>query len=61
MAMLIISPLLTLVSLGLLPIFLWITTRVGNVRRATSKETQESLASLTADALGQRHLANQDL
>lgn len=47
-AMLILSPLLTLISLGLLPIFLWITTRVGQARRATSKETQESLAALTA-------------
>src|SRR5713101_383842 len=47
-AMLIISPLLTLISLGLLPIFLWITYKISNVRRTTSKETQESLASLTA-------------
>lgn len=47
-AMLFISPLLTLISLGLLPLFLWITYKVGNVRRATSKETQQSLASLTA-------------
>ena len=47
-AMLILSPLLTLVSLGLLPIFVWITTKVGNVRRTVSKETQQSMASLTA-------------
>src|SRR5579864_3062043 len=47
-AMIFISPLLTLISLGLLPLFLWITYKVGNVRRATSKETQQSLASLTA-------------
>ncbi len=47
-AMLFISPILTLVSLGLLPLFLWITYKVGNVRRTTSKETQKSLASLTA-------------
>jgi ATP-binding cassette, subfamily B, bacterial len=46
--MLFISPLLTLISLGLLPIFLWITYKIGNVRRTTSKETQESMASLTA-------------
>lgn len=46
--MLWLSPLLTLISLGLLPLFLWITTRVGNARRATSKETQESMAALTA-------------
>ena len=47
-AMLIISPLLTLISLGLLPLFLWFTYKVGNVRRITSKETQKSMASLTA-------------
>ncbi len=47
-AMLFISPLLTLISLGLLPIFLWITYKIGNVRRMTSKETQESMALLTA-------------
>src|SRR5579859_8149144 len=47
-AMLVLSPLLTLISLGLLPLFLWITYKVGNVRRITSKETQQSLASLTA-------------
>ena len=47
-AMFILSPLLTLISLGLLPIFLWITYKVGNVRRATSKETQQSMATLTA-------------
>ncbi|HWS83045.1 MAG TPA: ABC transporter ATP-binding protein, partial [Ktedonobacteraceae bacterium] len=47
-AMLVLSPLLTLVSLGLLPIFIWITTKVGNVRRVVSKETQQSMASLTA-------------
>jgi ATP-binding cassette subfamily B protein len=46
--MFILSPLLTLISLGLLPVFLWITYKVGNVRRATSKETQQSLAALTA-------------
>ena len=47
-AMAIISPLLTLISLGLLPIFLYITYKVGNVRRSTSKKTQQSLAALTA-------------
>jgi len=47
-AMLILSPLLTLISLGLLPLFLWFTYKVGNVRRITSKETQKSMASLTA-------------
>jgi ATP-binding cassette subfamily B protein len=47
-AMIFISPILTLISLGLLPLFLWITYKVGNVRRVTSKETQESMASLTS-------------
>jgi ATP-binding cassette subfamily B protein len=47
-AMFIISPLLTVVSLGLLPIFIWITYKVGNVRRTTSNETQQSLANMTA-------------
>jgi ATP-binding cassette subfamily B protein len=47
-AMIYLSPLLTIVSLGLLPIFLWFTYKVGNVRRQTSKQTQESMASLTA-------------
>ena len=47
-AMALISPLLTVISLGLLPLFLWITYKLGNVRRVTSKETQQSLASLTA-------------
>jgi ATP-binding cassette subfamily B protein len=47
-AMVLLSPLLTLISLGLLPLFLWITYKVGNIRRQTSKETQKSLATLTA-------------
>src|SRR5579859_1598144 len=46
--MLILSPLLTLISLCMLPLFLWITVKVGNVRRQTSKETQTSMAALTA-------------
>jgi ATP-binding cassette subfamily B protein len=48
LAMLILSPLLTLISLCMLPLFLWITVKVGNVRRRTSKETQKSMATLTA-------------
>jgi len=39
---------LTLLSLGLLPLFLYLTYRVGNVRRVVSKDTQESLAELSA-------------
>ena len=48
MAMLVISPLLTLISLGLLPIFLWLTYKAGKIRRATSAQTQQSLATLTS-------------
>ena len=47
-AMLIISWPLTLLSLGLVPLFVWLTYRVGNVRRGLSKDTQKSLADLTA-------------
>ncbi|TMC15633.1 MAG: ABC transporter ATP-binding protein [Chloroflexi bacterium] len=47
-AMALINPVLTLISLGLLPLFLWITYKVGNIRRQTSKDTQKSMASLTA-------------
>src|SRR5260370_6344926 len=47
-AMLILSPLLTLVSLGLLPIFVWLNTKVGKLRRIVSKETHQSMASMTA-------------
>src|SRR5215472_14715745 len=46
--MLVLSWQLTLLSLGMLPIFLLLTYRVGNVRRTISKDTQESLADLTA-------------
>jgi ATP-binding cassette subfamily B protein len=47
-AMFLLSPLLTLIALGLLPLFLWITYKVGKVRRVTSKATQESMAQLSA-------------
>ncbi len=39
---------LTLLSLGLLPLFLWLTYRVGKIRREISKNTQVSLAELSA-------------
>jgi ATP-binding cassette, subfamily B, bacterial len=39
---------LTLVSLAILPFFLWLTHRVGKIRRGISTETQESLADVTA-------------
>ena len=47
-AMIYISPLLTLISFVLLPLFLWTTYKVGKVRRLTGRATQQSLASLNA-------------
>src|SRR5205823_11333166 len=47
-AMFIIDWRLTLLSLGLLPFFMYLTYRVGKVRREVSSETQKSLADLTA-------------
>ena len=39
---------LTLLSLGLLPFFMYLTFRVGKANRAIRGETQESLAAMTA-------------
>ena len=47
-AMFLIDWRLTLLSLGLLPFFMYLTYRVGKVRREVSGETQKSLAELTA-------------
>jgi ATP-binding cassette subfamily B protein len=47
-AMIIIDWRLTLLSLGLLPFFMYLTYRVGKVRREVSSETQKSLAEMTA-------------
>jgi ATP-binding cassette, subfamily B, bacterial len=47
-AMFIIDWRLTLLSLGLLPFFMYLTYRVGKVRREVSSETQKSLADLSA-------------
>ena len=47
-AMFIIDWRLTLLSLGLLPFFMYVTFRVGKVRRAVSDETAKSLATITA-------------
>jgi ABC-type multidrug transport system fused ATPase/permease subunit len=47
-AMLVIDWRLTLLSLGLLPFFMYLTLRVGRVRRAVSAETQRSLAEISA-------------
>jgi len=47
-AMIIIDWRLTALSLGLLPFFMYLTYRVGRVRREVSGETQKSLAELSA-------------
>jgi ATP-binding cassette subfamily B protein len=47
-AMLIIDWRLTALSLGLMPFFMWLTYRVGKIRRAISTRTQESLADISA-------------
>ena len=47
-AMFILSWQLSILSLGLTPFFLYLTYRVGKVRREVSTETQKSLAELTA-------------
>ena len=47
-AMLVLSWELTLLSLFLLPVFLWLTVRVGRARREVAANTQRTLADLTA-------------
>ena len=47
-AMVLLSWQLTVLSLGMLPFFLLLTNRVGNVRRTVSTETQQRLAEMTA-------------
>jgi ATP-binding cassette subfamily B protein len=47
-AMFILSPPLTFLSLAILPLFLVLSRKVGRVRRELSGRTQESLADLTA-------------
>jgi ATP-binding cassette, subfamily B, bacterial len=47
-AMLILSWQLTLLALGIVPLFVYLTYRVGRVRRRISGQTQESLADLSA-------------
>jgi len=47
-AMLFIDVRLTALSLGLLPFFMYLTYRVGKVRREVSTETQEALADLSS-------------
>ncbi len=47
-AMLVLSWQLTIVSLFMLPVFVWITGRVGRVRRRISGDTQIALAEMSA-------------
>jgi ATP-binding cassette, subfamily B, bacterial len=47
-AMLILSPLLTLLSVALVPVFVLVSNRVGRTRRAARRETQTSLAEMSA-------------
>ena len=47
-AMVIVSWQLTLLSLFMLPFFLWLTVRVGKARQAVAKTTQESMAEMTS-------------
>ena len=47
-AMLILDWRLTVLSLGMLPVFAYITYRVGKVRREVSGLTQQSLAEMSA-------------
>ncbi len=47
-AMLLLSWQLTALSLSLLPLFLWLTVKVGRARREVASSTQKTLADLTA-------------
>ncbi len=47
-AMLILSPVLTLLSVALVPVFVVLSNRVGRTRRAARRETQASLAEMSA-------------
>jgi ATP-binding cassette subfamily B protein len=47
-AMLLLSPPLTLMSLCITPIFIWLTVKVGRARREVAGSTQKTLADLTA-------------
>ncbi len=48
LAMVLLDWRLTAISLTILPFFMYLTFRVGKVRRAASKETQKSLADVSA-------------
>jgi ATP-binding cassette subfamily B protein len=47
-AMLIISWQLSLIALGIIPVFMYLTVRVGRRRRELTRQTQRSLADLTS-------------
>ena len=47
-AMLVLSWQLTLVALALMPLFVWLQTRVGRVRRGIAARSQASLSDMTA-------------
>ncbi len=47
-AMLLLSVPLTVLSLALMPLFLWLTVKVGRARREVATNTQRTLADLTA-------------
>ncbi len=47
-AMLLLSWQLTVLSLSMLPLFLWLTAKVGRARREVASSTQKTLADLTA-------------
>jgi ATP-binding cassette, subfamily B, bacterial len=47
-AMLILSWQLTILSLGLMPVFMWTQRKVGKARQVVAARTQESMADLTA-------------
>jgi ATP-binding cassette subfamily B protein len=47
-AMLILSVPLTVLSLFMMPLFVWLTVKVGNARREVATSTQKTLADLTA-------------
>ena len=46
-AMIILSPWLTAVSIGIVPLFVWLSNRVGKARREIASSTQKSMADLT--------------
>jgi ATP-binding cassette subfamily B protein len=53
-AMLILNPLLTWISLGIVPIFLWIAIKIGNMQRKMVdkvQQSQERLSSIIYEAL----------